>query len=116
MRVFVFGSNRAGRHGAGSAREAILKYGAEYGVGYGRSGNSYAIPTKDSHLKTLPLSTIESYVALFIEYAKSHPELEFDIVAIGCGLAGYRPDQIAPMFKDVPPNCRLPNEFIDALE
>lgn len=110
--VFVFGSNLAGKHGAGSAKEAARFYGAERGVGQGRTGNAYAIPTKDEKLKTLSLQTIEDYVQRFITYAKQHPELTFNIVAIGCGLAGYRPEEIAPMFRDVPSNCNLPKEFI----
>lgn len=110
--IFVFGSNLAGRHGKGSAREALDRYGAEYGVGQGRTGNAYAIPTKDEKLRSLSLQTIEEYVQRFITYAKNHPELMFEIVPIGCGLAGYRPEEIAPMFRDVPPNCKLPKEFI----
>lgn len=110
-RIFVFGSNLAGRHGRGSAYEAARSHGAEYGVGAGRTGDAYAIPTKDEHLRVLPLTAIHYYVDVFLSYARTHSKLEFDIVAIGCGLAGYKPEQIAPMFKDAPPNCHLPEEF-----
>lgn len=109
--IFVFGSNLAGRHGAGSARHAWLHYGAIWGRGSGRQGNSYAIPTKDEKLDVLPLETIAKFVSTFIAYARNNPHLTFDIVAIGCGLAGYKPAQIAPMFKDVPDNCIRPAEF-----
>lgn len=109
--IFVFGSNLAGRHGAGSAKEAWANHGALWGRGVGRSGNSYAIPTKDAQLKTLPLHKIEPYVEEFVEYAREHPELIFNVVAIGCGLAGCKPEQIAPMFKGAPSNCNLPSEF-----
>ena len=106
--IFVFGSNLAGRHGAGSAKEARLKHGAIYGQGIGRQGNSYAIPTKDTFLQSLPLDHIEGYVFKFIEYAKANPALQFKVVKIGCGLAGYKEEQIAPMFSEAPVNCILP--------
>ena len=109
--VFVFGSNRAGRHGAGSAREALLKHGAKYGIGEGRVGNSYAIPTKDAALRVLPIYIIREHVLLFLGHASWHAKDTFNVVAIGCGLAGYRPDQIGPMFKGAGPNVNLPPEF-----
>lgn len=111
--IFVFGSNLAGRHGKGSALEARQKYGAEYGVGVGRTGNAYAIPTKDRKLCVLPLADIARHVADFVEYAKAHPELRFAVVRIGCGLAGYRESQIAPLFAGAPSNCRLPEGWRD---
>lgn len=106
--IFVFGSNLAGRHGKGAALTAKLYHGAIYGNGIGRQGNSYAIPTKDSKLRTLSLHTIEKYVMDFKEYARQHPELSFFVTAVGCGLAGYTDQQIAPMFKNAPLNCELP--------
>lgn len=114
-RIFVFGSNLAGRHGAGSAKAAREIHGAKYGVGVGPTGNAYALPTKDANLKILPLSTIEKYVTDFIIYARQNPQLAFDVVAIGCGLAGFKPSQIAPMFKFSPANVYLPDVFIDEL-
>ena len=107
-RIFVFGSNLAGIHGAGSARAAYEKWGAQYGIGVGLQGHSYAIPTKNHRLKSLPLHTIQEYVMQFISFAKHHPELEFEVVKIGCGLAGFKEEEIAPMFKDAPENCLLP--------
>lgn len=106
--IFVFGSNLAGRHGAGAALHARQEYGAAYGVGVGRTGDAYAIPTKDASLKPMPLDAIARHVRDFIEYAKVHPELEFEVTKIGCGLAGYREYQIAPMFSGAPMNCALP--------
>lgn len=106
--IFVFGSNLAGRHGKGAAIAARREYGAEYGVGEGRTGNAYAIPTKDHSLNTLSLARIQIYVNRFIEYANSHPELNFIVTRIGCGLAGYTDTQIAPMFEAAPLNCMLP--------
>lgn len=113
--IFVFGSNLAGRHGAGAAAWARAHRGAEYGVAEGMQGYSYAIPTKDAQLKPLPLDRIEQHVRKFIDYAKDHPELGFEVTAIGCGLAGYKPCQIAPMFRDAPKNCCLPAEFMHEL-
>lgn len=113
-RVFVFGSNLAGRHGAGSAKEAVLRHGAKPGKGSGHHGNSYAIPTKDQNLIPLPLysaesaNSIENHIAGFIYYANSRPDLIFDVVKIGCGLAGYNESQIAPMFSGAPDNVNLP--------
>ena len=110
-RIFVFGSNLAGRHGAGSAKAAAQHHGAIYGCGVGKQGNSYAIPTKDRNLRVLPLARIKKHVAAFLEYALAHPEWQFDVVAIGCGLAGYKPEQIAPMFAGAASNVHLPPEF-----
>lgn len=110
--IFVFGSNLAGRHGAGSALHARRNHGAVPGRGLGRMGNSYAIPTKDHRLRTLPLEDIRRYAAEFLAYARNHPELTFEVVAIGCGLAGYTPEQIAPFFKGATTNVQLPKEFI----
>lgn len=96
--IFVFGSNLAGRHGAGAAWDAWKNHGAIYGQGEGQQGHSYAIPTKDEKLKTLPLYIIEHYVAAFKRFARDHPEMTFNVTRVGCGLAGYKDEDIAPMF------------------
>ena len=106
--IYVFASNLAGRHGKGSAFFARKNRGAVYGVGVGRTGNAYAIPTKDGSLNVLPLSRIAAYVADFIAYAKANPYLDFEVVKVGCGLAGYSEEEMSPMFKDAPHNCHLP--------
>src|SRR6478609_59210 len=98
--IFVFGSNLAGRHGKGAALSAIQYYGAIYGMPVGRQGQSYAIPTKDKYLRPLPLIKIKGFVDSFLQYAKEHPELIFSVTRIGCGLAGYKNEDIAPLFKD----------------
>ena len=113
--IFVFGSNLAGRHGAGAALAARECHGARWGVGVGRAGNSYAIPTKDEKLQTLSLIHIKTYVDSFLDYARAHPELRFHVTAIGTGLAGYSHEQIAPMFAKAPPNCSLPLEWDDLI-
>jgi len=106
--IFVFGSNLAGRHGKGAALFANQNCGAIYGQGVGRQGESYAIPTKDANLNTLPLPRIKNYVDDFIAYAKLHPELKFNVTRVGCGLAGYKDADISPMFAKAPANCVLP--------
>jgi hypothetical protein len=98
-KIFVFGSNLAGRHGAGAAKYAREHYGAEYGIGWGQTGLSYAIPTKDYNLNTLPLDKIEFFIDMFIKHAKENPDDEFLLTPIGCGLAGYRRDQIKPLIE-----------------
>jgi hypothetical protein len=113
--VFVFGSNLAGRHGKGAALWAKQNRGAVTGQGEGRQGFSYAIPTKDENLKTLPLTSIRVGVDRFLEYAADHPELTFDLTPVGCGLAGYRPSAIAPMFAAATPNVCMPPEFDEPL-
>lgn len=111
MSVFVFGSNLAGRHGKGAALHALKHHGAKYGQGEGRQGNSYGIPTKDENIRTLDIQRVTEHVERFLSYAKQHADEMFDVTAIGCGLAGYTPEQIAPLFKDAPSNCNLPAEF-----
>jgi hypothetical protein len=110
-RVFVFGSNLSGVHGAGAAHFAMQHRGATWGLGVGPSGNSYAIPTKDEKIDTLPLSVIQVYVRGFLAYARANPEINFEVTPIGTGLAGYTHGDIAPMFRDAPLNCDLPVEW-----
>ena len=110
--IFCFGSNLAGFHGAGAARYAMEHFGAKYDQGIGQVGFSYAIPTKNEHNETLPLSEIQKYVEQFIQYATNHPELTFNMTRIGCGLAGYQDQDIAPMFIHAPANVRLPSEWV----
>ncbi len=124
--VFVFGSNEAGIHGAGAAKHAYEFHAAEHGLGFGpqaegsddpdRNAYSFSIPTKDKQINTLPLDKIEEYVKRFIGYAIYHPDFTFNITRIGCGLAGYRDEDIAPMFRSAPSNCILPEEFKKILD
>ncbi len=109
--IFVFGSNLSGIHGAGAARLAFDRFGAVWGVGVGHQGKSYALPTKDKDIETLPLEEIKKYVDQFLDYAKSHLEFTFLVTKIGTGLAGYYIEDIAPMFSEVPSNVVLPREF-----
>jgi hypothetical protein len=113
--VFVFGSNESGRHGKGAAKLA-LSWGAKLGEGRGLHGQTYGIPTKDSRVKTLPLSKIRKYVDDFIEFAKTSNST-FLVTEIGCGLAGYKAKDIAPFFhkaKDLK-NVSLPQKFWNEL-
>lgn len=115
--IFVFGSNLAGIHGAGAARTACSKFGAKMGIGSGFTGKCYAIPTKDERIETLGLPLIDKFVFEFDFAALSHPELTFLVTPIGCGLAGYRPQDIAPMFRSAStlPNVFLPETFWEVL-
>ncbi len=114
--IFVFGSNEAGIHGAGAAYFA-LSLGAEFGQGFGLMGNTFGIPTIDWLIRTLPLSCILFYVHRFIEFAIVNKDFRFYVTKIGCGLAGYIPEQIAPMFKTASniDNIYLPSEFWDII-
>lgn len=111
MKIFVFGSNLAGRHGAGAALTARLYHGAVYGCGQGMQGYSYAIPTKDHALKPRTLDEIRASVETFLAYARETPETTYQITHVGCGLAGYKDFQIGPMFADAPSNCELPSTW-----
>lgn len=106
--IFCFGSNERGRHGKGAALDARQRFGAIEGQGEGLQGSSYAIPTKDGAIQTLPLEQIAVHVDRFIEFARTNPSLTFQMTRIGCGLAGYTDAQIAPLFKDAPRNVMLP--------
>jgi len=113
--IFVFGSNTAGIHGAGAARDAQHHFEAKRGIGEGPTGRCYAIPTKDGRLTTLPLDAIKISVDAFLAYARRHPRLRFMVSPVGCGLAGCRPADIAPMFKEIPNNVFLPEEFTSVI-
>lgn len=107
--IFVFGSNLKGLHGGGAARAALDYFGAEWGVGVGLTGKSYAIPTMHGGP-----DAIKPYVDQFIEFAKRRQDLTFLVTPIGCGIAGFRPKQIAPLFAQAMPvpNIILPREFV----
>ena len=105
--IFVFGSNLAGRHGAGAAKHAHKHFGAVYRVGKGPTGRAYAIPTKDEQLNVLPFPQIRRHVKDFIKYAKKHPELTFFVTRVGCGLAGFMEREMRPLFDRAPANCEF---------
>lgn len=109
--IFVFGSNTAGIHGAGAALEAYRHWGARYGTGRGRTGQAYAIPTKNEFMRPICLDRISKNIRVFRKYAAEHPELTFLVTPIGCGLAGYSFSQIACFFRHAPENCVLPEIF-----
>lgn len=115
--IFVFGSNTEGRHGAGAALAAKTFHGAIYSIPRGPQGGSYAIVTKDlsKGTRSIPLVQIRQEVLMFLGYAAGHPNDIFNVSPIGCGLAGYTPEEIAPMFKDAPSNIILPEVFMNVL-
>ena len=107
--IFVFGSNLSGAHGGGAARLAYNRFGAIWGQGVGLQGQSYGIPTMQGGVET-----IKPYVNEFIDFAAQHPEMKFLVTLIGCGIAGFTPEEIAPLFKDAIEieNIILPKEFV----
>lgn len=111
--IFVFGSNTDGRHGKGAALTALRKFGARNGVGEGLRGRSYALPTVGRRLSKLPLWAIRGYVGRFLKFAALHPEYKFLVTQVGCGLAGHKVRDIAPMFENVTKNCVLPESFVE---
>ena len=111
--IFVFGSNLAGMHGGGAARIARLHFGAVMGQGVGLQGQSYAIPTMQGGVET-----IRPYVEEFIIFAHQHPELHFLVTPIGCGIAGFEAEDIAPLFERAKEmkNISLPESFWEVIE
>jgi len=111
--VFVFGSNIHGMHGGGAAAVAYRNFGAVWGQGVGLQGQSYAIPTMEGGV-----DYVAGYVNDFITFAKEHPDLFFWVTKIGCGIAGFTEEEIAPLFKDAADleNVALPEEFREIIE
>lgn len=111
--IFVFGSNMSGRHGKGAAKTA-MKWGAVYGQAAGLQGRTYGIPTVNASItQKLHLSKIQGFVDEFTEFAEKHQEKKFLVTEIGCGLAGWTPEDIAPMFEKASflANVHLPKKF-----
>ena len=111
--IFVFGSNLAGRHGKGAAKFAREHFGAEYGVGEGLTGDSYALPTKDENLQTRSLREIQTSLVKLAECAFYHPSFNFNLTPIGCGLAGYTQELMIElvMKANMPDNVYLTAEW-----
>ena len=111
--IFVFGSNLEGLHGGGAALLAYERFGAVWGQGTGLQGKSYGIPTMHGGI-----DTIAPYVDEFIAFAREHRELKFLVTEIGCGIAGFTVEEMAPLFKDAmdEENIYLPQRFIKILE
>ncbi len=109
--LFVFGSNIQGAHGGGAAWFAHKKFGAEWGVGEGITGPTYALPTMEG------MASLKQAVANFIECAQKNPEKVFLVTAVGCGIAGYSPKQVAPLFRAAleMENVYLPQVFVDVM-
>lgn len=107
-KIFVFGSNLAGRHTKGAALTAYQKHGAIYGQGMGLQNESYGIPIRDEDIKLISLNKIKTFVDNFIKFAKLNPDMRFEVTRVGCDLGGYEDKDIAPLFKEAPDNCVLP--------
>lgn len=111
--LIAVGTNEAGVHGAGAAKMAAKLFGLKRGVGFGISGQTFGIPTKEKHwMGPLPIPRIQAYVDRFLGIARDQPRLVFYLTPIGCGLAGLSPEQVAPMFANAPDNVILPPEFV----
>lgn len=108
--VFVFGSNAAGAHAGGAARFAYDRFGAVWGQAEGLQGRSYSIDTMSG------LHVFEEQAGRFLEFARRHPDLRFLVTEVGCGIAGYRPAQVAGFFAGAPGNVVLPESFADVLK
>lgn len=113
MNVFVFGSNEAGRHGAGAAKFAREYIGYPYYEYDGQIGNAYGIPTKDAWIGTLPIEAISKYVLKFLNHVHNNQQYVYYLTPIGCGLAGYKHEDIAPLFIQglQLPNLMMPDEW-----
>lgn len=109
--IFVFGSNRSGIHGAGAARVARLRYDAQLGIGEGLTGRSYALPTAGHYIKPISLDAVQDHVLNFIEFARSQPDLTFQVTQVGCGLGRFSKQDIAPMFEMHPYNCWFDSQW-----
>jgi hypothetical protein len=115
--IFVFGSNLSGIHGGGAAKAAAAIHGAKWGVAEGLTGRSYAIPTVQKQIAgPLTLAEIGASVERFLRHAFTHPEDWFFVTRVGCVLAGHKDADIAPMFRDAPLNCSLPDTWRVILE
>lgn len=104
--IFVFGSNLSGQHGGGAAYQAYKSFSAIWGQGYGLQGSSFGIPTMHGGI-----AEIKPYVDSFIQFAKENPSLKFLVTEIGCGIAGFKPEEIAPLFE---PAAKIQNIFLPA--
>ena len=113
--IFVFGSNKAGRHGKGAALFAKERYNAEHGVGEGPTGYAYAIPTKGHNLEALPFSEIDAAICRFIDYAKNTPQDSYELTPIGTGLAGHSKRDVWSVMKreGLPSNVFLSSSWVD---
>lgn len=110
--IFVFSSNLSGIHGAGAAKFALQHYGAIYGNGIGPQGESYAIPTKDFQINTLPLQEIKKYITDFVMFSRENQNKIFHLTRVGCGLAGYKDRDIAPLFNGIEFNVKVSSLWI----
>jgi hypothetical protein len=107
--VFVFGSNASGHHAGGAAHVAWQRFGAVWGEGHGLHGQTFAIDTMSG------MDAFAADAASFIAFASQHPELTFLLTPVGCGIAGYTAEEVAPMFASAPTNVVMPESFVGAL-
>lgn len=103
--IFVFGSNLDGNHAGGAARFAVTAKGAQQRVAEGPTGDAYALPTVGHNYQTMTLAKVHEHIRKFLYFSRRHPDKEFQVTRIGCGIAGFTDGEIAPLFRGAPPNC-----------
>jgi len=115
--IFIFGSNLSGHHAGGAASYARKNFGAMQGISTGRSGRTYAIPTLTQQYEKLSIEGIHYHIEEFISYAHLFPHMTFKVSAIGCGIAGFTVEEIAPLFQKAitVKNIQLPEIFWEHL-
>lgn len=111
--VFIFGSNLAGNHAGGAARQAKEQFGAQEGVGEGRTGQSYAFPTLNENLKKRSDEDLKKSIQYLYEYCEGNKDQKFLLTKVGCGIAGYEEEYMKSLFKNPPHNLVLPEEWIN---
>ncbi len=114
--IFVFGSNLSGIHGAGAAKQAMNVYGAKFGEAIGITGRCYAIPTKGLNISFMTLEEIKPYIEDFVNFTYYYPKLKFFVTRVGCGLAGFKDEEFAILFKSCNNNCNMPEQWKVYLE
>lgn len=102
--VFVFGSNLAGIHAGGAARQAFEEFGAKMEVGEGITGQSYAFPTLDQNLRKRSKQDLETSRDKLYKCAHDNPDKVFLLTKIGCGIAGYSEEYMRSLLKELPAN------------
>lgn len=113
--VFVFGSNYAGNHAGGAARQAHDDFGAEMGIGEGLTGACYAFPTLESDMNRRGRRGLEMSRNRLYSTARALPDMQFLLTKVGCGIAGYPEDEMKSLFADAPENVILPEDWAVAI-
>ena len=106
--VFIFGSNAAGKHAGGAAAQAYEDFGAKWGIGEGLEGQSYAFPTLDANFQKVSNTRLHASRLKLYECAERHPDKEFLLTKVGCGIAGFPEEKMRKLFANAPKNITKP--------